>query len=89
MDIQLTNCEALSKIMQQISDEENIAMYVTETSLEDEETLYEEAAVIIDNIDDYYSGFTSTFNSFLVSAFNEMPSDPQKYYNYYTTIIQL
>ena len=65
-----------------------ILKYVTNTSLENTTQLNKEANAIIEVVDEYFPGYTESMDAYIVGAFNEIPSDPNKTYPYYSTIIE-
>ena len=63
--------------------------YVSDTPLTDTEELSKEANAIVAEIDNYFPGTTDTFDYILVRAFSDVPIDPEKMYQQYTTIVEV
>lgn len=61
-----------------------ILKYVTNTPLNNTVQLTIEASAIMAVADEYFPGYTESMDAYIVQAFNEIPSDPNKMYNSYS-----
>jgi hypothetical protein len=65
-----------------------VIKYTTEINLNDGDALKTEANKISSEVLKMYPGMKETFKIFLFEAYSEIPSDPQKTYNNFRTIIE-
>jgi len=64
-------------------------LYITETDIDDDAKIEEEAAMLHELLTGEYPGMAQAFNEILYTAYNEYPLDPEKTYRAYGTFISL